>query len=66
MRRGNCSFTAKAMNIADRGAAGVLIINSEAGTFRMPHDNTALREGEEVDIPVAVVMLSKTAGDQVR
>lgn len=63
LRRGNCSFTAKAMNAADGGAAGVLIINSEPGAFRMPHDE---RDGEQEDIPFAVVMLSKVAGDQVR
>ena len=55
VRRGNCSFTDKALTAQRAGAAGVLIANHEEGLFRMAFANNSA--GFEVVIPLVMVPL---------
>jgi hypothetical protein len=54
VRRGICSFTAKALNMQRGGAAGVAIMNHDDSLFRLAMANNT--EGYEVVIPVILVV----------
>lgn len=56
VRRGGCSFLAKALNIRNSGGGSVVVIDEGAGKLRMEAE-----QGEKVDIPV--VMVSKFNGE---
>lgn len=56
VRRGGCSFLAKALTIRNSGGSSLIVIDEGAGKLRMEAE-----QGEKVDIPV--VMVSKFDGE---
>lgn len=58
VKRGNCSFIAKALAGQRAGAAAVLVINNEPGLLRMSMSN--LTDGYEVVIPLAMLLQNST------
>lgn len=58
VRRGGCSFLAKALSVSDSGGHSLIVVDEGAGRLRME-----VEEGENVDIPV--VMVSKLDGERV-
>jgi hypothetical protein len=61
--RGNCTFPAKALSVGEAGGAGMLLVNSEAGAFRMSGFGF-VPEGEEEAL-VPSIMLTPNHGQQV-
>lgn len=55
VRRGRCSFLAKALAVSNSGGASVVVVDEGAGRLRMEAE-----EGQTVGIPV--VMVSKLDG----
>lgn len=55
VRRGRCSFLAKALAVSTSGGASVVVVDEGAGRLRMEAE-----EGQTVGIPV--VMVSKLDG----
>ncbi|CAN1300656.1 Signal peptide peptidase-like 2 [Linum perenne] len=58
VNRGNCTFTAKAINAEAAGASAVLIVNDENELYEMVCD----ADETDLDISIPVVMIPKDAG----
>lgn len=58
VRRGGCSFLAKALSVKNSGGHSLIVIDEGSGRLRME-----VEEGENVNIPV--VMVSKVDGANV-
>lgn len=57
VRRGGCSFFAKALAVSDAGGFAMILINEGPGRFTMEAE-----PGQHVDIPV--VLVTKMDGEQ--
>lgn len=57
VRRGGCSFLAKALTVRNSGGRSVVVVDEGGGRLRMEAD-----QGGTVDIPV--VMVSKQDGER--
>lgn len=58
VRRGGCSFLAKALSVSNSGGHSLIVVDEGAGRLRME-----MEEGEHVNIPV--VMVSKLDGERL-
>lgn len=58
VRRGGCSFLAKALTVSNSGGRSLMVVDEGAGRLRMEAD-----QGQDVGIPV--VMVSKVDGEHV-
>lgn len=58
-KRGNCTFTAKAVNAQSSGAAGLLIINDDEDLYKM----VCTENDTSLNVTIPVVMIPKSAGD---
>lgn len=58
VRRGSCSFLAKALAVSNSGGRSLVVLDEGAGRLRMEAD-----QGETVGIPV--VMVSRQDGERV-